>query len=292
MSVDNGITDANTTLTSIDNQLGNVTTAVQSIDIKTPVQGQATMAASSPVVIASNQSAIPVSGPLTDTQLRAIAVPVSLTSTTITGSVAVTGPLTDTQLRATPVPVSGTVSTGGLTDTQLRASPVPVSLTSTTITGTVAATQSGTWNITNVSGTVSLPTGAATETTLAAASAKFPTTLGQKTMANSLAVAIASDQTALPVSQSAVASATLSNVTASASSVTLAASSSTRRGFSVYNDSTVTLYLKFGATASVTSFTVLLIAGAYYEMPSDTIYTGVIDGIWTSATGTARVTVY
>jgi hypothetical protein len=39
---------------------------------------------------------------------------------------------------------------------------VPVSLTSTTITGTVAATQSGTWNITNVSGTVSLPTGAAT----------------------------------------------------------------------------------------------------------------------------------
>lgn len=32
----------------------------------------------------------------------------------------------------------------------------------------VAAVQSGTWNITNISGTVSLPTGAATETTLAA----------------------------------------------------------------------------------------------------------------------------
>jgi hypothetical protein len=43
---------------------------------------------------------------------------------------AVTGPLTDTQLRATPVPISGTVTatTGGLTDTQLRASAVPVSL--------------------------------------------------------------------------------------------------------------------------------------------------------------------
>jgi hypothetical protein len=40
----------------------------------------------------------PVSGPLTDTQLRATPVPVS-------------GPLTDTQLRATPVPVSGTVTT-------------------------------------------------------------------------------------------------------------------------------------------------------------------------------------
>lgn len=33
------------------------------------------------------------------------------------------------------------------------------------VSGTIAATQSGTWNINNVSGTVSLPTGAATETT-------------------------------------------------------------------------------------------------------------------------------
>lgn len=35
------------------------------------------------------------------------------------------------------------------------------------ISGTVAATQSGTWNITNISGTISLPTGAATEASLA-----------------------------------------------------------------------------------------------------------------------------
>lgn len=86
-------------------------------------------------------------GGLTDAQLRASAVPVSLTSTTITGSVAVTGPLTDTQLRLTPVPISGTVTTGGLTDTQLRLTPVPVSLTSTTVTGTVGVTQSGTWTV-------------------------------------------------------------------------------------------------------------------------------------------------
>jgi hypothetical protein len=47
---------------------------------------------------------VAVTGPLTDAQLRASAVPVSLASTTITGSVAVTGPLTDAQLRASPVP--------------------------------------------------------------------------------------------------------------------------------------------------------------------------------------------
>lgn len=45
-----------------------------------------------------------------------------------------------------------------------NAAPIPVSDagSSLTVDGTVAATQSGTWNITNVSGTVSLPTGAAT----------------------------------------------------------------------------------------------------------------------------------
>jgi len=47
----------------------------------------------------------PVSGPLTDAQLRASPVPIS-------GTVTATGPLTDAQLRATPVPVSGTVSLG------------------------------------------------------------------------------------------------------------------------------------------------------------------------------------
>jgi hypothetical protein len=59
-------------------------------------------------------SSIAVTGPATDTQMRATPLPVS-------GTVTATGPLTDTQLRATAVPVSGP-----LTDTQLRASSVPV----------------------------------------------------------------------------------------------------------------------------------------------------------------------
>ena len=128
----------------------------------------------------------PVSGPLTDTQLRATAVPVSGTffqvtqpvsgtffqatqPVSIAATVAVSGPLTDTQLRATAVPVSGP-----LTDTQLRASSVPVigPLTDTQLRATAvptSAAQSGTWNINNISGTISLPTGASTEATLLAA---------------------------------------------------------------------------------------------------------------------------
>lgn len=112
-----------------------------------PAVGQGTMAASLPVCIASNQSSIPVTvgnaslavtGPLTDTQLRATSVPVTVGNATlaVTGTFwqatqPVSGPLTDTQLRATAVPVSGP-----LTDTQLRATAVPVSGT-VGISGTI-----------------------------------------------------------------------------------------------------------------------------------------------------------
>lgn len=52
---------------------------------------------------------------------------------------------------------------------------------SLTVDGTVAATQSGTWNITNVSGTVSLPTGAATEASLAKLTIAQAASLGSNT---------------------------------------------------------------------------------------------------------------
>lgn len=99
-----------------------------------------------------------------------------------TDAAAVTGPVTDTELRATPVVVDlganndVTVTSGTLTNlSQLGG--VAVSLnTGVRDTGTqrvtiatddvVPASQSGVWNVTNVSGTVSLPTGASTEATL------------------------------------------------------------------------------------------------------------------------------
>ena len=72
--------------------------------------------------------------------------------------------------------LGGTLSVNvGLTDAQ-RASAVPISFTRLASgTDSVSAVQSGTWNITNISGTVSLPTGAATESTLAALNNKFNT---------------------------------------------------------------------------------------------------------------------
>lgn len=82
--------------------------------------------------------------------------------------------------------------------------------------------------------------------------------------------------------------AALSNVAASATSVTLLALNAARLGAIIVNDGNKTLYAKFGATASLTSYTVKIPSNGYYEVPF--AYTGRIDGIWDSAAGNARIT--
>jgi hypothetical protein len=83
---------------------------------------------------------------------------------------------------------------------------------------------------------------------------------------------------------------TASNVAASVTVVTLLAANSARDNATIYNDSTSNLYVKLGSAASSTSFTVLMLPGAYYELPIQRMYTGIITGVWASATGNARVT--
>lgn len=88
------------------------------------------MSADSPVAILYNSGGTEVATPANPLRTD----PTGTTAQPVSGSVgvnnfpatqAVTGPLTDAQLRATAVPVSGP-----LTDTQLRATPVPVSAAS------------------------------------------------------------------------------------------------------------------------------------------------------------------
>lgn len=83
--------------------------------------------------------------------------------------------------------------------------------------------------------------------------------------------------------------ATLANVASSATNVTVFAANGSAKSRAVYNDSTAVLYLKFGATASATSYTVQLAASAYYEFPQPT-FAGQVDGIWAAANGFARTT--
>lgn len=139
-----------------------------------------------------------------------------------------------------------------------------------------------------------LPTGAATSalqtsgnTTLSAISAQLPTALGPQSSAGSLSVVQASGTT-FSVSQSTSATGTLTSVANSITTGTILASNAARKGFIVYNDSLVVLYLAFAATASTSAFSVKLQAGAAYN--SDTLYTGVISGVASAASGSARVT--
>ena len=85
------------------------------------------------------------------------------------------------------------------------------------------------------------------------------------------------------------ATSTVTAVTSSATVVTLLAANTARVGALVVNNSTATLYLKLGSAASLTSWSVQLDPGAYWEMPRR-YYTGIITGIWSAVNGDAKVT--
>lgn len=84
------------------------------------------------------------------------------------------------------------------------------------------------------------------------------------------------------------ATATLANVASVATSTAVLAANANRKGATIWNDSTSVLYLNFGGTAAATACTVKMRADDYYEVPFG--YTGLINGIWVTAAGSARVT--
>jgi hypothetical protein len=88
-----------------------------------------------------------------------------------------------------------------------------------------------------------------------------------------------------PVDSSAVTS-----VNSTASSTTLLAANANRVGAMIHNTDANALYVKFGASASATSFTVKIASDGYYEFPRP-IYQGVVDGIWAGdGSGIAAIT--
>ena len=93
-----------------------------------------------------------------------------------------------------------------------------------------------------------------------------------------------------PTKESPVQSAALSTVISSAASSLLLSANASRRGAVFVNLADKPCYVKFGTTASLTSFTYKLAAGATLEFPSP-IYSGHVYGIWeTSPTGTMYIT--
>lgn len=184
--------------------------------------------------------------------------------------------------------VMGAVTTASPTYTTGQTSPI-----SLTIAGAIRTDSSATTQPISAAA-LPLPTGAATSalqttgnTTLSAISAQLPAALGPQSSSGSLSIVQATGTT-FSVSQTTSATANLTSVSNSLTSVTVLASNSARKGFVVYNDSIVILYIAFGATASTTAFSYKLQPATAYT--SDTLYTGVISGIASAASGSARVT--
>lgn len=87
------------------------------------------------------------------------------------------------------------------------------------------------------------------------------------------------------------ATATVTQVATSTTSATLAATNTSRKSVVIFNGATVNLLVKFGTTASSTSFTTQIIPGGTLSVPRET-YTGAIDAILASGSAsTAQVTV-
>lgn len=179
-------------------------------------------------------------------------------------------------------PVSGTVTVTQSTATNLKAqaeayqggsavgsgNPLQVTLANTGANATAVKVDGSAVTQPISASSLPLPTGASTAANQSTGNASLASLTGSLTGASS---------------------ATLANVSSATSSATCLASNSARKMAVVYNDSTEILYLKFGSSASSTSFTYFLPAGATWEMPMP-VYTGAITCIWADANGAARVT--
>jgi hypothetical protein len=85
--------------------------------------------------------------------------------------------------------------------------------------------------------------------------------------------------------------ATPANVAQTTSTGVLAAANANRKGLSIFNDTSATLYVLCGIGASATAFTIAMAAASYYEIPYG--YTGDVTCLWSgSGSGAARITTF
>src|SRR5260221_469339 len=132
--------------------------------------------------------------------------------------------------------------------------------------------------------------------------------VGQQTMAASVGVVIASDQSNLPgntkqlngttisvnagnrdagtqrIIESGNPTPTVTQITSAAADTSLLAANANKKGTLFFNDSTAILYLLYGTgAASTTNYSVQIPAKGYFEDPFH--YTGGFHGIWSAANG-------
>lgn len=95
---------------------------------------------------------------------------------------------------------------------------------------------------------------------------------------------------ALAINEVKASASSIASFAASTSAATFLAANAAREGAVIYNDSNRPLYIKLGASASTSSFSVRVGAMGYYEIPAS--YTGDVSALWddAAADGAALVT--
>jgi hypothetical protein len=251
-------TAGNTILTTISGQLP-------------PSLGPAVMANSLPVTIASNQTAIPVSGTVASSNAYA------------------QGATTSGELGFL---MQGAATSGSPTYTTATTNPLSLTLAGALRVDGSATTQP----ISAVA--LPLPTGAATSalqttgnTTLSTISGQLPATLGPDAPSGSLSIVPATGAV-FTTEASTSSTGTIVSVTASVTSTVLLAANANSKGFIIYNNSANFLYIAFAATSSTTAFSVKLQSYASYNSDVTPLYTGTISGIWSATGGAALVTAF
>lgn len=257
--------------------------------------GQATMANSEPVVIASNQTAVPVTlsslptlpaGANNIGDVDVLTLPALPTGANVIGSIA--------QITTSITPGTAAANLGKAEDAVHSSGDTGVFVLGVSATTAAAFGASGdytpfsldTFGRLRVVGAVAHDAVAAGDVILVGgrASQAAPTAVS----ADLDGVWQWMDRLGRSVVTQKCGTSSLGNVTASITSTTLALGNTARLGMTVYNDSSSVCYVKLGATASATDYTVKMQPGDYYELPYG--YYGQVDAIWVSATGTARVT--
>lgn len=250
--------------------------------------GQKTSANSTSVVLASDQSAVTISGSITASNpsvgTNNVAAP---TSSTQIGYLDPSGNL---------VPFRGTVN--GITVTALQGTdPWNVALG-----GGVAITNTPTVNQGTNPWEVSVPNGVGITNTVTVNQGTSPwvtsipdgvgitnTVTAQVSGAVSVSGPIVVSGGVAITATVTASGTTITRVANGVASQTLAASNADRKTIFLYNDSATTnCYVKFGATASTTDFSIKLFATDTYIMDPP-IYTGAIDYICDAASGSMEV---
>ncbi len=89
------------------------------------------------------------------------------------------------------------------------------------------------------------------------------------------------------VAESTSTTSTPTTVASTTANQIILAANASRKGATIWNNSTANLFIEFGAAATTSAFTAELSPGGYYEIPFK--YTGAISGIWSAVNGNALV---